>query len=235
VEKIQRIGENRGSRILFWILVLFALIFAAGMVENMAKAETFNITLSNQFNETEAGFHHLLIAECVDSTGVSHEDNVTFTITGVAFTYSASSEYYYGTVAQTTPQTIEYGVLAVFADSENVTSTATIIRNCTVTWTTNTLDRMEQEVQNGNWIAAILNEGIFIVGSIATNTFITGTFSIGVYQIAGLYGLMIVWLLGWGIFASQVHGNAQKLSLLIFALSAGAMVAKMFLDRRTTG
>lgn len=237
--KTPKLGtDEKHSMIVGFTITLFVVLllyyFVSGNDIPLAHAETFNITLTNQFNETEAGFHHLLIAECIDSVGASHEDNITFTIGGVDFEYSPSSELYYGAVSQNTPQTIEYGVLTVFTDTENATSTATILQNTTVTWTTNTLDRMEQEIQNGNWIGAILNEQIFIIGALAANTFITGAFSIAAWQVVGVYGVFLMWFLGWGLFASQVHGNAQIMAIILFSLGVGIMVAKLYLDRRTS-
>lgn len=217
---------------LFLVLLLYYFVMGSGVP--LANAETFNISLSNQFSETEASFTHLLIAECVDSAGVSHEDNITFTISGVDFEYSENTMEYYGTVTQTVPQTIEYGVLGVFADTENATSTATIIQNTTVTWTTGTLDRLIPKFQTGDWIGAIFDESATLIGTLGFYTFTLGAFSIATWQVAGIYGVFLVWMLGWGVFAANVHGQAQLIAILLFSLGVGVMLVKLYLDRRTS-
>jgi hypothetical protein len=211
---------------------LMFLIVTSG--SNLAYGAEFNISLSNQFSETEAGFTHLLIANCTDELGVSHQDNITFTVTAITFTYSNETGVYYGTVTETTPQTNEYGVLGVFTDSENVTSTATIIQNATCTWTTGTLERMRSNFETGNWIGAIFDEEALVVGTIGFYSFIMGAFSIAMWQVTGIYGTFLSWLLGWGIFAANVHGQAQVLAILVFSIGVGVMLVKLYLDRRTS-
>lgn len=219
----------------FMIVVFMLFIIYLILTTSFVSAADFNISLSNQFSETEAGLTHLLIANITDPTGACHEANVTCTISGINFLYSESTGLYYGTIQQTTPQTIEYGVLEAFADSENLTSTGVIVTNTTVTWTTSTLDRLIGDFSTGNWIGAILGEQATQVGTWGFYTFLMGVFSVGIYQTTGSsYITMILWLLGWGVFAPNVHGVAQSLALLMFALGFGVMVAKLYLDRRAT-
>lgn len=198
------------------------------------NAAQFNITLDSPFTEYEAEFTALLVANCTDELGDCHENNVTFTITGINFVYSNETGLYYGTVTQNTPQTIEYGVLGVFADTENITSAGFVVQNVTITWTTGTLDRLQTKFMAGDWIGAIFDEEAYVVGTMTLYTFILGTFSIGIWNYSGPYGALLTWLLGWGIFSTQVHGAAQSMALLLFALSFGIMIAKLYLDRRTT-
>jgi len=230
-DRLNKYG-NLGKFVLICILIFMSYVLLTQ--NSWVSAEVFNISLSNEFSETEAGWTHLLIGNVTDSSGVCHRDNVTFTVTGVDFEYSNATGLYYGTVTQNTPQTIEYGVLGVFADTENVTSSGVIVQNTTVTWTTGTMDRLQQDFATGNWIGAILNEQAYVIGALAANTFIVGAFSIAAWQVFGVYGTFLTWFLGWGFFAPRVHGNAQVLALLLFASGIGVMIAKIYLDRRTS-
>lgn len=234
VKRIEQIGENRGTRTLFIILLVIIAMFILGLASEQVHGAQFNITLDSPFTEYEAELTALLVANCTDETGVSHENNVTFTITGVGFEYSNETGLYYGTVTQNTPTTVEYGVLGAFTDTENITSAGNVVQNVTITWTTGLLDRLQTKMMEGNWIGAIFDEEIYVVGSMTLYTFLLGTFSIGIWNYSGPYGALMTWLLGWGIFSTQVHGAAQSMGLLIFALSFGIMIAKLYLDRRTT-
>jgi len=219
-----------------WVIgiALMVFIIIAGLFSSVVNAAQFNITLNSPSTEYEAAFTALLVANCTDELGVSHADNVTFTVTGVAFEYSDYTGLYYGTVTQNAPTTIEYGVLGAFADTENITSAGDIIQNVTITWTTGTLDRLQTKFITGDWIGAIFDEEAYVVGTLTLYTFILGTFSIAIWNVTGPYGTFTAWLLGWIIFAATIHGPAQSMALLLFALGCGIMLAKLYLDRRTT-
>lgn len=224
---------DRREKLLVYFCLLISLICAVFCLQHV-EAATFNITLTTPFTETEENFAALLVANVTDEFGICHEDNMTFTVTGVPFVYSDYTGLYYGTVTHTTPMTVTYGVLGAFVDSENMTSTGQIIQNVTVTWTTGTLERLQVKFVQGNWLGAIFDEEAYVIGGMTLYTVILGIFSIGIWNVTGVYGTFMAWLLGWGIFASQVNGQGQVLALLLFALGCGIMVAKLYLDRRTT-
>lgn len=233
-KKIEHFGNNRGTRILFIILLVLTAFFVLGLIETRVYGAQFNITLDSPVLEYEADLTALLVANCTDELGVSHGANVTFTVDGVAFTYSNYTGLYYGTVLKGTPTTIEYDSLGAFTDTENGTSSGQIIETVTITWTTGTLERLQTKFMSGNWIGAILDEEAYIVGTLTLYTFILGTISIAVWNVTGPYGTFMAWLLGWIVFAANIHGPAQSMALLLFALGCGLMFTKLYLDRRTT-
>jgi len=222
---------NRIEKLMVALCFLISLIYA--LYPSTAEAETYNITLTTPYTEVEAGFTALLQAECVDSAGVNHEDNITFTVSGVAFTFSTYTDLYQGTVVEVTPTIIEYGVLGAFNDSGNGTSTGIIIQNVTVTWTTGTLDRLQSWFVTGDWLGAAFGEIFLVTGQVAGYTLILAIFSLGAYQYSGPYATFGIWLFGWGVFISQVHGLAQQMAVLLFTVGVGLALAKLINDRRT--
>ncbi|MCK4583443.1 hypothetical protein KAU18_09035 [Candidatus Bathyarchaeota archaeon] len=225
-------GENASAVI--GGIVYFDMTGNGTVIVRWGAATTYNITMDSFYGELEAGLTELLHATCEDGASIQHDDNVTFVVSGLEFTWDEDTERYESTDVENTATTNEYGTLDAFLDTENPANTATIIENVTVTWVTNTMDRMTTRVAQGNWIGAIFDEQAYIVGELTLYTFLLGVFSIGIWNVVGPYGAFIAWLLGWGIFAPQIHGVAQQMALAMFALGVGIMVAKIYLDRRTT-
>lgn len=226
------LGEN--ASVVLGGTVFFTMTENGTVIIRWGGATTFNISMDSYYGELEAGLYELLWGECVDAAGVSHEDNVTFTVSGIAFTWNEDTERYEALDIEHTATTNEYGTLDAFLDSETPANTATIVENVTVTWVTNTIDRMTDRMAAGDWIGAIFDETSYIVGELSLYTFLMGVFSVGIWNVVGPYGALLSWLLGWGIFAPRVHGVAQQMALALFALGMGIMIAKVYLDRRTT-
>ena len=59
-------------------------------------------------------------------------------------------------------------------------------------------------------------------------------FSIGVYNYSGPYAVFAIWVLGWGIFSTLVHGTALTIGRIMLVLGLGIALAKLYLDRRTS-
>lgn len=195
----------------------------------------YTIEIGAMFSEVDVNLQNLLFANCTDAYGAAHNNSVTFTVTGAYFKWNQYTQRYEAKITKTTAQTIEFGILQAFHDKDDATAIASIIQNVTVTWTTGVLDRLIQDFQSGNWIGGIWREEAQAMGGVMVlYTFILGIFSIGVWMVVGVYGVFLIWMLGWGIFASLVHGQAQVLALALFALGCGIMIAKLYLDRRTT-
>jgi len=226
------IGEN--SSVVVGGVVYFDMVGNGTVIVRWGAFTTYNISLDSFYGELEAGLTELLYANCIDAAGFQHDGNVTFTVSGIAFTWDEATERYEATDIENTATTNEYGTLDAFLDTENPANTAVIVENVTVTWITNTIDRMTDRMMQGNWLGAILDETAYIVGELTLYTFLLGVFSIGIWNVVGPYGAFLTWLLGWGIFAPRIHGVAQQMALALFALGLGIMVAKIYLDRRTT-
>lgn len=227
-------GKDTRFGFMVTVAILGLILAAAWFGATRAKAADFEIRVYSVFTETEEDFRVLLYANCTDDTGTVHEDNVTFTINTVDFEWNPWMTRYEGVAMETTPTTEVYGTLDSFTDVNNGTSTAVVTLNATVTWTTGTLERLQTQFTRGNWIGAIFDEEVYLVGGLTFYTFIMLLFSMGVYNYSGVYATFLFWLLGWGVFAGLVHGPAQAIALLLFTLGLGITVAKLYLDRRTS-
>jgi len=200
----------------------------------ITRAEVYEIEVYSLYPQTEAEFYTLLYATCLDSLGVSHQDNITFTINGAAFTWSDYTDRYEATYSRNTPGVEIFGALGVFADSENMTSTATVSLNATVTWTQGTINRLQTDFMAGDWINAILGEYIYGMGGMFFYTALISILSIGIYNVAGAYATLFVWVLGWGVFSGVVHGESQAFGVFFIVFGLAVAIVKLVLDRRTT-
>ena len=197
--------------------------------------EVYNISLGSIYSETEAGLYTMLFANCSLVGGGNDGANVTFTIDGCSFTWNQDTLQYEGIIVKGTPQTVTFNTIDVFASTEfPVGATAFISQTVTVTWTTGTLDIWQQFLVTGDWptgVLTILFQDLTIVGGW---TLIMSIFSIGVYNYSGPYATFAIWILGWSIFTTLVHGIALTIAVVMLVLGLGIALAKLFLDRRTT-
>lgn len=216
-----------GGALLITLLCLLATIA-------QVNAETYTIEVYSIYNQTEEDFHTLLYATCLDSTNTSQRDNITFTINTADFTYSNETGRYQATYSRGTPGVETFGALDTFTDSENATSTATVTRNATVTWTQGTIERLQVDFMTGDWVNAILGEYIYTMGSLFFWTTLMTILSVGVYNVGGVYVTLFTWITGWGVFSGVVHGQAQVIGYMFIMLGFGLAVVKLILDRRTT-
>jgi len=227
-------GKDSRRGFIVTMAILLLILAAAWIGASRASAADFEIRVYSVFTETEQNFRVLLYANCTDDTGLVHEDNVTFTINTVDFEWNPWMTRYEGVALETLPTTEVYGALDSFTDANNVTSTAAVTVDATVTWTTGTLERLQTRFTVGDWIGAVFDEEAYLVGGLTLYTFVMLMFSVGLYNYSGVYATFLFWLLGWGVFAGLVHGPAQAIALLLFTLGLGITVAKLYLDRRTT-
>jgi len=194
------------------------------------------IDLHTSYSETEAGFRALITAtgeSVIDAHEVTYGDALNVDGVG-AMTWSNYTDCFQDTVTSATVATITYDTVTSFLEDTYGITSAEINTTVTVTWTTATLDRLQTKFITGDWIGAIFDEEAYVVGTLTLYTFILGTFSIAIWNVTGPYGTFTAWLLGWIIFAATIHGPAQSMALLLFALGCGIMLAKLYLDRRTT-
>jgi hypothetical protein len=187
------------------------------------------------FPETEAGFAGLLTA-----TGVSVLDghtigiNDTLTVNAVSLTWNTIMEYFYGAPIEATPVTRTYDTITTFLEATYGITSAEVNISATITWLTGTIDRLSVKFATGDWIGAVMDEAFSVVGTLGGYSIIAGIFSLGAYQYSGPYATFGVWLFIWGAVATQVHGYAQAVAVILFTLGLGIAVAKLYLDRRTT-
>ena len=197
-------------------------------------AETFIINVYSIYEEIEEDFSTLLYATCVDSLGVSHGSNVTFTINAASFVWNSKTNHYESVVMKTTPQTQVYGVLGLFTDSENALSTGSVALNATVTWTTSRLTTVLPYVRTGDLPGAVFAIDAYTIGSTFLYTFIAIALSGAMYNHSGAEAALVVWLVLWGAWSSVVSGTAVTVGVLFLALGGGLLLAKVYLDRRNT-
>jgi len=194
------------------------------------------IDLHTSYPETEAGFRALITGtgeSVIDGHLVTYGDALNVVGVG-ALTWSNYTDCFQDTVTSGTPATVTYDTVTSFLEDTYGITSAEINTTITVTWTTGTLDRLQTKFMEGDWIGAIFDEEAYLVGTLTLYTFILGTISIAIWNVTGPYGTFTAWLLGWIIFAATIHGPAQSMALLLFALGCGIMLAKLYLDRRTT-
>jgi len=199
-------------------------------------ADHYYIDLHTSYSETEAGFRALITGtgeSVIDGHLVTYGDALNVDGVG-AMSWSNYTGCFQDTVTSGTPATVTYDTVTSFLEATYGITSAEINTTITVTWTTGTLDRLQTKFMEGDWIGAIFDEEAYLVGALTLYTFILGTISIAVWNVTGPYGTFIAWLLGWIIFAATIHGPAQSMALLLFALGCGIMLAKLYLDRRTT-
>lgn len=226
---------NKKEKILITGCLLITVLCALASIGlKNAKAEVFTIQVHSIYDQTETGFTTLLYATCLDSTNTTHLDNITFTINGAAFTYNDYTNRYEAVYTRNTPGTEIFGALGAFADSENITSTATVTLNTTVIWTEGTIERLQTDFMTGDWINAILGEYTFSMGALFFWTAVMVIISGGIYNVGGAYVTLFAWILGWGVFSSVIHGQAQIVGYFFIVLGAGLALVKLALDRRTS-
>lgn len=227
--------KTRSERAIILTCLLISLICAVIVIGvNFANAEVFDIQVDSVYEITEEGFYTLLTATCLDTVNTSHTTNVTFTINGAAFTYNNYTARYEATYMRNTPGVEEFGSLGVFADSENVTSSASVSQNATVTWTEGTMSRLQTDFMTGDWINAILGEYTYMAGATFFWTATMAIITIGVYNVGGAYVAVFSWIIGWGVFSGVVHGRAQVIAYIFILIATGYALVKLALDRRAS-
>ena len=209
------------------VLMLFS-------VPSVLAAENYSITLDSIYSETEAGLFTMLFANATRDSGDNDGNNVTFTIDSCSFTWNPISEQYEGTISKSTPQTITFDTIDAFASTEFVGETSNITQTVVVTWTTGTLDLLQQYMVTGNWVGGVMDLMFTELTLVGGWSLIMAIFSIGIYNFSGPYAVFAVWILGWGGFSTMVHGTAVSIAIIMLVLGLGIALAKLFLDRRTT-
>jgi len=212
-------------------LVVFVMLIAPITFVN---AEVFTINVYSIYETTEEDFTTLLYASCIDSTNTTHGNNVTFTINTAVFTWNAYTDRYEATYQRNTPGTETFGPLDSFTDANNLTSTASIARNATITWTQGTMDRLQTHFMTGDWVGAVLGEYAYTMGTLFFYTALMTILSVGIYNVGGAYTTILAWILGWGVFSGVIHGQAQLIGYIFILLGVAIALVKLALDRRTT-
>lgn len=194
----------------------------------------FTIALDTVYSEVEVNMNHLLIANCTDALGFDHNTSISFVVDGVQFNYNTWTNRYEGTVKRTTAQTVTFDTLDSFVDLDSSLSTASIIQNTTATWVNGAFYRMTQNLVDGDWIGMIIDEYVYYLGGLFFYTALMTIISIAVYNVGGVYVTVFTWILGWGIFSSVVHGQAQIIGILFIGFAVGIALVKFVLDRRNS-
>lgn len=196
--------------------------------------ETYTIALDCVYSEVDVDMNHLLIANCTDSLGATHNESVRFTVDNAKFTFNAYMNRYEATVKRHTPQTVTFDTLDSFTDLDSSGSTASIVETTTATWVSGTMTRLQNAIDGGDWIGMILGEYVASLGTMFFYTMLVTIISIGTYNIGGVYVAIFSWILGWSVFSSLVHGNAQIIGIFLIGLGGAVAVTKFYIDRRNT-
>lgn len=195
---------------------------------------TYTISLSPLYNEVEEGFYSLITGTVFDNIGYTPEDNATFTIDGVDFEWNDYINLYQAQVREIIPQTVTYDTVDTFTDTGTPGATATINQTATVTWLTSLIDQVENYMETGDWIGALLLVNTDLLGTMLWYTILITGISLAIYAYTGPEATLLAWILGWGAWSVVVHGQAVTLGLIMLALGGGLLIAKMFQDRRAT-
>jgi len=170
------------------------LLFMALLLVPMVQAATaYTITLTATIDELEVTYTTLLTATCVDGSDVSHEDNVTFTIDGIAFIWNEATGYYYGKDTESTPTTNTYDTLDLITDTGDGAATGSINQTATVTWLTSLQTTIFNLIAAGDLPGATIQVITTDLGSLFFFTFIIGSISVAVYSL-GAEIMLLVWI-----------------------------------------
>ncbi len=192
----------------------------------------YTINLYALNDEVEEDMYALLYATCING-GTQHEDNVTFTIDGVGFTWNTYTDRYEGIVRRTTPTTVTFDTINAFSDSEDPSASATVNQTVTVTWTLSAQTTILGFMQVGDYTGAAISLFTQTIGGLLFNTFIITAISLAIYNYTGPEATLLAWILGWGLFSSVVHGSAVMFGIIMLAIGGGLILAKILIDRRT--
>jgi len=195
--------------------------------------DRYEVYLEAQYEETEAGFTTLFTAQGASAVdGHTLGINDTLTISGLTFTWNTYLSNYTATDMKATPQTVVYGGTITGTEDTYGITNFSCNNTATVTWITGTLDRLQTWFVTGDWMGAAFGELFLVVGEVAGYTLILAIFSLAAYQYSGPYATFAIWLFGWSVFITQVHGLAQQMAILLFAIGVGLALAKLINDRR---
>ena len=211
----------------------------SGAIQNVTYTgfivDLYNIDVIALYTEVEAGFHTLLIANG-SSVIDGHEltDGDTIIVNGVTLDWNEYMDRFEGAVTEATPTIVTYNTLTGLIELTYGITNGNITTYPTVTYTTSILDLIIPYMQVGDWPGAIIEINVQLMGATIFWTFLLAAISLGIYNYAGAEVTIAAWILGWGTFATLIHGEANTIALIMIALAGGIYIAKFFLDRRTS-
>jgi len=192
------------------------------------------INLDTAFTETEAGFNALILAtgeSALDGHSVSLND--TLNVAGVgAMTWTTKTNNFYDQVTSAIPATTTYNTITSFLEDTYGITSAEINTTVTITWTTGSLDNLQNNLLTGDWIGAVIAENTNTMGGMFTYSVLMAILSIGIYNVAGPYATLFSWIMGWGTWSGVTHGSAQLLGVFFITLGLALAIVKVALDQR---
>jgi hypothetical protein len=177
----------------------------------------------------------LLYANCTDSIGVSHDEDISFNVEGVPFHWVASRSRYEATPMKAIPQTVTFDTVTTFHDAADSGATGVVNTAAVVTWTNSRIDTIVTPAVAGNLPGALWAMTAYEVGATLLYTFIAFALSVATWNHSGPEPVLVLWLLMWGSWVAVVQGTAAEIGIVLLVLGGGTLTAKIYLDRRSLG